>query len=532
MADSAYEGTTCPLSEEDCIAIRLFSAEGDLRLPVPTGHLLDPASLRRNGEPYPVYATAAGEAVVRSVREGDRLEYVTARAGVPNAALPKAVRPRTPVTTSATPQQLEEVAQMIGPAPVGQRLRQALEQVRQLVVYDRSPGAVRDHQSRVEAGQGFAEAALDVGKGDCDVQNGVLVLLLREMGIHARLAVGYVGSDGRAAPGLHAWAEYYDEGHGWRTADASAGSAAAGTSPLLWVTGAGYEATGEAFPPQTGNPAAGQTPEHEGLGRRVVSLLSDPHIPLIVRGGSIALGAGLLLLLGALLGRRRSSGESLQLARTELAALLGGALQHQGLARLPALTHGRFVPLIGAAGVQRRAISLHEARRLATGGRLFCSAAAPPLARDAAGRSAAVIDVTRAEGRVTALGLGAIDLDEWSELLERATSSGLVDYLNAYLESAGETWRLALVSPLNLPAKVLDLAQLGLGHRRILIDPRSAEFSAVGPRLDLRSDAAAFRLLDTVTHHLEMAAGERARLLSQLAQRAVMEKYGEGGPSG
>ncbi len=77
----------------------------------------------------------------------------------------------------------------------------------------------------------FLERVLTLGRGDCDVINGVLALALAETGLEARLAIGFRGRDGRAADTFHAWAEFRTP-RGWQPLDATPGSQAVAPTPL------------------------------------------------------------------------------------------------------------------------------------------------------------------------------------------------------------------------------------------------------------------------------------------------------------
>jgi len=63
----------------------------------------------------------------------------------------------------------------------------------------------------------WVERAIRLRAGDCDILNGILVLLLRSSGIEAQLTVGLLGDRGTVQPDLHAWVRYYLDG--WQTAD-------------------------------------------------------------------------------------------------------------------------------------------------------------------------------------------------------------------------------------------------------------------------------------------------------------------------
>src|SRR5690606_24770014 len=101
------------------------------------------------------------------------------------------------------------------------RVGQLLVFVRSRVQYDRSEEMAQRHAEAVARNQSFIERTLELGKGDCDVQNGLLVALLQAADVPARLAVGLLGVDGKVLPWLHAWVEYRDEHGHWHIADAS-----------------------------------------------------------------------------------------------------------------------------------------------------------------------------------------------------------------------------------------------------------------------------------------------------------------------
>jgi hypothetical protein len=75
------------------------------------------------------------------------------------------------------------------------------------------------------------------------MQNALLVALLQEAGVPARMAIGFVGQDGRTNSWLHAWAEYRDGDGPWQIADASASA-----SPLALVGPANTPAFGDRPP--------------------------------------------------------------------------------------------------------------------------------------------------------------------------------------------------------------------------------------------------------------------------------------------
>ncbi|MBN2399496.1 MAG: ATP-binding protein [Candidatus Aminicenantes bacterium] len=102
--------------------------------------------------------------------------------------------------------------------PSAEKAARAAALVRELITYDNSKTTTQSYRKAARDRQWLARV-LAIGKGDCDVINGVYVLLLRKMEIPARLAVGLLGNRGHIQTGLHAWGEYFD--NGWQIADAS-----------------------------------------------------------------------------------------------------------------------------------------------------------------------------------------------------------------------------------------------------------------------------------------------------------------------
>ncbi len=491
-----YRGAACG---RDCIDTRMLVAGGQrtMRLPVPTGHRLDAASVRLDGEPMAVYETAGGEPVLRWVdgSESGVLEY---RSG---PAPPS--RSRGVATPRDAPAELVAAAGEIRGLPAAERIQRALDYVAERVRYDRSPEAWERYRRAGGSGLSFVEAALSAGAGDCDVQSGVLVNLLRLAGLEARLALGYVGIGGVVAPGLHAWVEVRGDGGGWSIADPSVVEVAPAAATPAVARTAGV--TDMRFPSPT------------GAWRWLPAALATTLAALLLAGGAMAL-------------RRRETAGDLELSQgQDLAALLGGALQHpEAFAGLPAMFHGRFVPLLSRRGGGRtHYVSLARARRLASKNRLFRSALGSELARRAAARGVPVIDASTAEGRVLSLALGAVDVDHWSGLLERGSHSSLSRRINRRLDALGAPWRLREASGLDRPWVEIALDDLKLGKRQIVVDPNHLEFQPVRALIDDHPEAAAFTLLDVLLHRVELPERERARILAGFAVAAVGEANGE-----
>ncbi|MBN2716620.1 MAG: ATP-binding protein [Deltaproteobacteria bacterium] len=215
------------MCREDCLSISLplDGGRGIYHLPIPTGYYID-----RNSVSFS--PPAAGE-LVRSSKDdwlfiykndggNDTLPVIHYRAGPVTTSLP------SPERYTTTPEGVPLPSAFTG-ALVQARQFKSLEKkvtfltalVEQTISYDTSADTVnryRNFFSSTPPGNWF-EFVFALNRGDCDVKNIILVHLLRKVKIPARLAVGYVGRNGAAEQGKHAWAEYYHDG--WKVADAT-----------------------------------------------------------------------------------------------------------------------------------------------------------------------------------------------------------------------------------------------------------------------------------------------------------------------
>lgn len=494
-----YAGVSCVT---DCIEVRLLVAGGQTtaRIPIPTGHRLDTDSVRFDGGSAEVFESLTGEALLElpSGAQGI-LEYRTG----PATFGPSRSGPGEPDFDA--PAELIEVAADLRERPVDERIQRALDYVVERVVYDRSPAAWGRYRLAQDGGPGFVEIALDAGTGDCDVQSGVLVTLLRLAGVEARLALGYVGLEGTVAQGLHAWVEVRGGDGVWSVADPSITAGDRSGAPLLPIDAAGLRVPSR---------AAGGWP-FRGAPLLALALLAGGAGWLLHRRSV----AGIRLLQWPAFGGDQVSADA---QTAHLAALLGGALQHpDAFAGLPAMFHGRFVPLLGKG--KTRYISLARARRMASRNHLFRSSSDSDLARRAVSRGVLVIDASTAEGRVLSLALGAIDLDHWSSLLERSSRSELSRRIDRKLERLGAAFRLREAAGLPEPWIEIALEDLKLGQRQILIDPSHQEAAPVRALVAEHPEAAAFTMLDLLLHRIELPESERSRILAAFAQPAVDE---------
>nr|WP_255216154.1 ATP-binding protein [Pseudenhygromyxa sp. WMMC2535] len=529
-----------------------------IQVPVPTGHVLVADSLRYMGVnqsrfPSRVALGEAGEALLElDATVSGVLRYST----MPGQAL------ALPTRVDMLPEELARAARALRPLPLQTRVERAVDLVRERVSYRTDQETAERHSAARARGQDFISRTLEIGKGDCDVQNGLLVAVLQVADVDARMAVGWVGHLGGVSAWLHAWAEYLGEDGRWHVADATAQSTSDGVSvaglppaPPEVVTGnvlepdeaadagedagadtdadagAGEDAgadAGEDAGADTGADAGEGGGALEGEGPRspvsaaLIALLSQPWVPWV------AMGSGLLgLILLGVSASRRTARRFLLDEGGDLSSLLQGALaQPAAFRHLPSLFHRRLIALRGGS-----AISLQRARELASEGRLYAGGEQTELCRLARRRGVTVLDVETPEGRTVAASLGAVDLDRWGGRLERALQTPLLLGLADYLNSQGERWRVGAVSKLGERISTLDLRALrGLfgvgrrfGDRLVLIEADDPWLIEAEHARAEHPEAAAFALLDHVLDHLHLDRQRRARLLAPLAARALAE---------
>jgi transglutaminase-like putative cysteine protease len=555
LTDARYPGQRCT---SDCIAVTLpISASGGstLPLPIPSGHRLDVESLE--------FVTQAGEeAIGRSVLAGPKRVFAST-AGEPVLALDWSFEgtlrystgpapafhtpPRTALRNTPLPDALRDQAEGLRELPLDERVGAAIDLVRAHVRYETSSEVAALHAAAVSNGRDFITRTLEIGAGDCDVQNGLLVAILHAADVDARLAVGWVGHHGRVSAWLHAWVEFLDEKGDWRVADATAraanGSSVAGLPPAPAEVAVGTldrptpatdsppsetpsnpigvnQGNDELRGAGTGTGIAAPTSDGPRLPPALIELLSKPWIPWL------ALGSGVLglMLLGASLSRRTARRFNLD-EQADLSSLLQGALaQPAAFRHLPSLFHRRLIPLRGGS-----AISLNRARTLASEGRLYAGREQTELSTRARRAGVFVLDAEATEGRTVAAALGAIDLDRWGHRLARATDVWALAAVSAYLREHDERWRCAALRGLGERVATLDLRPLlrslgrRLDDRLVLVDVDDPWLIEAERLQATRPHTAVFALLDHLLDHLDLGAERRAQLLAPLAARALSE---------
>lgn len=474
-----------PPCVDGCLEVEMTVAAGGglLRLPVATGHTVDPDSVRLNGESLVLIAEVGGLPAVNLGRgRGGRLTYRSAAGvGVPNIAGER--WPPLPAELSGLSTEIAGLSAEAGATAVS-------AWVRQRVVYDASPATAQRHSTEQLNGHDLFERSLLVGAGDCDVQNAMVAAVLERAGIASRLAVGWVGEAGRTQPGLHAWVEYLGADGRWRVVDASADSGS-----LRRVV-----------------PPRAKPPSRDGS-----RTLRDQKILLGLAAASLL--AGLALWFWRRPAHRRFSPG----AGDGMADLVRAAAVNPGsFGGIHALYHRRLVPLLGGRSISMaRALALAGRGRLAVGGR-ECGLAVR------AARRGTVIDRDSLVGAAAADALGAVDLDDWQRVVSRSEEDPVANRVGEVLTAAGETYRLRVARTEGEDVSVFDGARLGLSEsERWMVFDRGSDLWQKVEALARRYPAAAALLLaDWVSDRLGLPKTVEDTCLAELARAALMERDG------
>jgi hypothetical protein len=467
------------------VALGIETAPGIFRIPVATGHVIDPGSAFLDGEPVTLLSTAAGEACLH-IQEPTRGRLVY-RSSPGESDSDPFIGP-----WPALPGELQDFAGTLEGVPHEDRAAAAVDFVRRRVSYDASPGTAARY-SEARLGQlGLLERTLDIGAGDCDVQNAVVATLLNSVGVPARLAVGWVGFEGNAMPGLHAWVEYLGDGGRWMVADASAGAISTYEDP--------------------GPPAHDPTPSSH---QKVVAIPIAGAIVVLV----IALAA--LPAIGRWVWHRSfRPGRDADL--TEL--LRGAAIHPEAFARVDPLFRRPVVPTL-----RGRPVSLDRIQAAAERGVLACGSKDSHLAARAASAGGLVLDVGEPRGEAVAGAFGAIDLDHWQQVLDGARSEPVAERVEEAFADAGEPCRVRISSGVGEEMSVLDGRSVGIRGDgcRIVLDETAEVWGVVSRLAKHRPAAAALFLADTLVDRLGVAEDNRGRCLEALARDAVLERSRE-----
>jgi hypothetical protein len=222
---SVEQPTRSPADNPACfsesISVRLqIPGQGRMYLPLPVGHVIVPGSLTVNGFPFRgIQQSPGGELTLDlAIPKGD-IRYSCCPK--PRDSLPQesgsGIWTRIPLELRF-PDRFNPALRNALELDAEERIQVAVDLTIDNLEYDTSSRTARAFQQAGNESD-WLERVLTIEKGDCDIINGLTVLLLRKMDIPARLVVGLVGINGSIQGSLHAWTEYRLQG--WKILDTS-----------------------------------------------------------------------------------------------------------------------------------------------------------------------------------------------------------------------------------------------------------------------------------------------------------------------
>lgn len=194
---------------------------GKIYLPQPVGHLVAGDSLMMDNQSVPgmTYTTSSDAMISLPAKKGVltyRCWPIRSRPLLPDnqknrwSRLPPQFR---------MPDDLKILLKGKETLHIADRVAFIIKLTTSSLLYDNSPSTAAEYRSRKHRETNWFSMVRQIGKGDCDILNGMAVVYLRYLKIPSRLVIGFIGRDGGATAGLHAWAEYYDGG--WKVLDIS-----------------------------------------------------------------------------------------------------------------------------------------------------------------------------------------------------------------------------------------------------------------------------------------------------------------------
>jgi hypothetical protein len=505
---------------ENAMRMRLDATEtGRTLLPVPPGYAIDPNSLFLGAGQRLVLDSNAQEEYGTEVPAGTGIITYTA---CPQAWA-RELTPGEGARLTALPDELElppALANSLADArstTLAEKAALASALTRQSIRYDTSAATAQAYQRR-PAGQPWLAGVLAIGRGDCDIINGFNVLLLRKLGIPARMVIGLVGSRGRILTGLHAWSEYFDGG--WQTIDPSAGPSSVSALPPAAL------APDRALEESPARPSSGSGPGDGG------------------RLGLLVLGlAAMAVLLGLAVAYRRRSGTALPSGMAAMTPDAGkelllpliqqALLQPEKWGRENPLWDHPFLPTVG-----NRPLSIRRALALLRRSRLFVASGPNPLAATLKDRGIPILDLS-AKPFAPLLNLlpGAVNLDLLYRLRPQPPgrtgtgSDGLLASVNKSLNGKFAGPMICLLAPGMQQADLLAVSLpatpgrkgLFFPRRFIAVNPAGKRFNELGVLFKTNRPLAVLRFLQTLHGESLLSAADPEALLKKAARRLLRQ---------
>lgn len=536
------------------VSTQVIANDAPFVLPLPTGYGVVQDSVTFGEDAVAVAGNALGEALVQLEPGAQGILHYEA-APTTSVSTELALPPRLDALPESWKAMLEKAQRL----PAMRRVDFVADFVRTTVRYDVTAQTAADFS---KSKGDWYQRVLSVGAGDCDVKNGLVVLLLRTLGIDARLAIGIAGEDGLARPSLHAWTEYYAGGR-WHVVDATGQPArfdveetrtreqVARRNVVIPSVGALPRVRGEEPKIIT----AGRTPSIEPAPLPVVA--PEPIVtvapvaippPVVAPHDRVAtthllIAAAVFTTVLALLALRRRIRDRVvndgsdQSRREALAMMVRDMLTQphawRGIGRA---WHQRLLPVLDG-----RPMSLEEALRRARDNILFVSRSRSGFAQAAARAGTPILDASdQCFGKVVVPLLRTIDLDSIEPLLDAvhgkssgdtqpaAFTSSSFERANAVLESADADARFVIASSLHdAPMRDVDLSRLRLPkklariRRFIAVSPTHRDVRARLEKMQRDPDRGVFLWLDWSVERSELLGAHAVRVRERAAEDAV-----------
>ena len=496
LHQNLYKAAETPEEAEDKLKIRLNTQEaGNIFLPIPGGYVIDPFSIRLNGAPFHgVRRSPSAEITIAVPKKGGAITYeclksqksavLTMTEAANTTSLPAGIK-----LPSAIERRLPPLMEL----NTFQKVSGVLNIIANFVKYDASAATAAKYKQMAGSGD-WLDQVLTIGQGDCDILNGLNVLLLRKVNVPSRLAIGFIGNNGGISSVAHAWTEYYHDG--WHTIDASG---IIPLKPMLLETG-----------------SRGQ---------------SAWTIPAALIGMMIALLMVALFLLTRKKAAPQTEGAEVEKIRENLARLAIGAMLQPSMWGMDSnLWDKRIIPTTRA-----RHISLRQVLRLSRKHKLFAGHPKNPIVKRTKRSRFPVLDIGNGAFRkLIHLLPGVVNLDAVHRL-ELRPGTPLITAFNSYAASVIPALPLLMWAS-GLPEgsedfQVVDLEVLFPKpvagdcpwHRKIIaINPRGKMVEELGALFSSNRWLALFRLLEAVLRITQEPPATQEKYLEKFSSHLLM----------
>lgn len=201
------------------ISVKIETKRGGIiMLPCPTGYKIESGSITCNSTIHARSQTnRSGETLINIAGKGGLIRYRCCLQQKKEISGESKIRLTHLPDSLIFPADLSRQLLISTYMSIEIKIRKAVELTKSLVSYDISAQTAGQYQSL--SNLDWFQKIIQIGKGDCDILNGMTTLFLRKMGIPCRLVIGLVGRRGRILPSLHAWVEYFHQG--WKSIDSS-----------------------------------------------------------------------------------------------------------------------------------------------------------------------------------------------------------------------------------------------------------------------------------------------------------------------